>query len=170
VVIFDEREPKDHPWLPYLPQNWEFERASLETGDLALAAIPQSAVVERKTVTDLANCIGGERERFEKELKRGRYVGRMVVVIEGTLAELYTASRAINYNAITGTLAAWTLRYCPFVFAGSVSAAADFAFRSLAVQVRDSERLLKAAGVVPLCQARKSPWRSPWRKSGAFQE
>jgi hypothetical protein len=31
------------------------------------------------------------------------------------------------------------LRYCAFVFAGSVQAAADFAFRFLAAQVRDAE-------------------------------
>jgi hypothetical protein len=64
----------------------------------------------------MAHCIGGDRERFEKELKRGRYVGRMVVVIEGTLADVFAASRGISHNAIVGTLAAWTLRYCPLCF------------------------------------------------------
>ena len=50
-------------------------------------------------------------------------MGRMIVVIEGTLAEVCTASRAsrgISHNAIVGTLTAWTLRFRPFVFAGSV--------------------------------------------------
>jgi hypothetical protein len=40
-------------------------------------------------------------------------------------------------------LAAWTLRYCPFV-CGSQEEAADFAFRFLATQVRDIERVAKA--------------------------
>ena len=66
------------------------------------------------------------RERFEKELKRGRYVGRMIVVIEGTMADVIAASRGVSPNAIVGTLAAWTLRYCPFVFCGSQQDAADF--------------------------------------------
>ena len=35
----------------------------------------------------------------------------MIVVIEGTLAEVRTASRGISHNAIVGTLTAWTLRY-----------------------------------------------------------
>jgi hypothetical protein len=35
-VIFDERESKDHPWLSYLPQNWEFSRVRLDTGDLRI--------------------------------------------------------------------------------------------------------------------------------------
>ena len=92
----------------------------------------------------MANCIGANRQRFKKELKRGRYVGRMIVMVEGTLADVCAASRGISHNAITGTLAAWTLRYCPFVFAGSAQAAADFAFRFVAAQVRDAERMAKA--------------------------
>jgi hypothetical protein len=52
--------------------------------DIALAALPEGAVVERKTPTDLTSCIGAGRERFERELRRGRYVGRLIVVIEGT--------------------------------------------------------------------------------------
>ena len=43
-----------------------------------------------------------------------------------------------------GTLAAWTLRYCPFVFCGSQREAADFAFRFLAAPVRDAKRVAKA--------------------------
>ena len=65
-----------------------------------------SAVIERKTPSDMASCIGANRERFEKELKRGRYVGRMIVVIEGTLADVCAASRGVSHNAIVGTLAA----------------------------------------------------------------
>jgi hypothetical protein len=44
-----------------------------------------------------------------------------------------------------GTLAAWTTRYCPFVFAGTIEAAADFTFRALRSQVRDIQR--KAAAI-----------------------
>ena len=73
-----------------------------------MSALPEGAVIERKTPSDMASCIGVSRERFEKEFRRGRYVGRMIVVIEGTLA-------------------AWTLRYCPFVFCGSPQEAANFA-------------------------------------------
>ena len=100
---------------------------------------PQAAATPCK-----AGCIGASRERFERELKRGRYVGRMIVVIEGTLTDVCAASRGVSQNAIVGTLAAWTLRYCPYVFTGSVQAAADFAFRILAAQVRDVERMAKA--------------------------
>ena len=143
-VTIDTREPWPHPWAKCLPEGWELVRESLDTGDVVLSALPDGAVIERKTPSDMASCIGANRERFERELKRGRYVGKLVVVIEGALADVCAASRGISHNAIVGTLAAWTLRYCPFVFAGSAQAAADFAFRILAAQVRDGERMAKA--------------------------
>jgi len=139
-VAVDTREPWPHPWAAFLPDGAELIRSGLETGDLALLALPDSAVIERKTPADLAGCIGSNRERFERELKRGRYVGRMAVVVEGSLADVCAAARGIHRSAVVGTVAAWTLRYCPFIFAGNVEGAADFAFRFLRAQVRDIER------------------------------
>ena len=116
------------------------ERTALETGDLCLATHPFGAIVERKTPGDLASCVGSGRERFERELQRGRYVGRMVVVVEGSLSDVVVAARGIHHNAVVGTLAAWTLRYAPFVFAGSEQLAADFSWRFLAAQLPSAER------------------------------
>ena len=82
-----------HPWAKFLPERRELVREGLETGDVVLSALPEGAVIERKTPNDMANSIGASRERFEKELKRGRYVGRMIVVIEGTLTDVCAASR-----------------------------------------------------------------------------
>jgi len=144
TVIFDTREPSPHPWERFLPAGWAFEIGTLETGDVALACLPDGVVIERKTPGDLAGCIGASRERFERELKRSRYCGRFIVICEGSLADVCHASRGLNENAIAGTVAAWTTRYCPIVFAGTVAAAADFAFRALSAQVRDIERAAKA--------------------------
>ncbi len=49
-------------------------------------------------------------------------------------------ARGISPNAVNGSLAAWTVRFCPIIFAGSTAGAADFAFRALAAQVRDIQR------------------------------
>ena len=54
------------------------------------------------------------------------------------------AGRRLHHNSILGSIASWTLRYCPFVFCGSERIAADFAFRFLAAQVRDIERSAKS--------------------------
>jgi hypothetical protein len=52
----------------------------------------EGAVIERK----MASCIGANRERFERELKRGRYVGKLVVVIEGTLADAVATAKLLD--------------------------------------------------------------------------
>jgi ERCC4-type nuclease len=140
IVLADTREPWPHPWATLLPEGWVFERASLETGDLVLASHPHGAVIERKTPGDMAACIGVGRERFERELRRSRYAGRFVVVVEGSLSDVAVAARGIHHNAVLGTLAAWTLRCCPFVFAGSQRLAADFAWRLLASQLPSDDR------------------------------
>jgi len=144
TVIIDTREPCPHPWERFLPDGWTLEIGTLETGDVALARLPDGVVIERKTASDLAGCIGSSRERFERELKRSRYCGRFIVVCEGSLSDICNVSRGLTQNAVTGTVAAWTTRYCPIVFAGSVAAAADFAFRALRSQIRDIERAAKA--------------------------
>lgn len=139
-MTVDTREPWPHPWDSYKLEGWVLVRGALETGDFALAALPEGVVIERKTPGDLAACMTSNRERFERELKRGRYAGRFVVVVEGNLIDV-VQSTEMHLNSIVGTLASWSTRYCPFMFAGSVSCAADFSFRALATQVRDIMRV-----------------------------
>jgi hypothetical protein len=149
----------DDPEAPLHPRAFATVIRQGKTGGLSnqfAAAIAPSRFAAL-TPADIAGCIGSARERFERELRRGRYVGKLVVVIEGTLSDVCVASHGLSHNSITGTLAAWTLRYCPFVFCGSQRAAADFAFRFLAAQVRDIERMAKAIAALPqLCQRPKS--------------
>ena len=57
---------------------------------------------KRKTPSDMAICIGSNRERFERELKRARYRGRFVVVVEGALSDVAVAARGIHHNAVLG--------------------------------------------------------------------
>jgi ERCC4-type nuclease len=140
TLLFDTREPDPHPWARHLPEGWCIVRGTLETGDIALARIPEGVVIERKTPHDLVGCIGASRERFERELRRGRYVGRFLIVVEGSLEDVQRAARGIHPNSIIGTLAAWAVRFCPIIFAGSTAGAAEFAFRALAAQVRDIQR------------------------------
>ena len=140
VVLVDTREPWPHPWAALLPEGWVLERASLETGDFCLGSHLDGTLVERKSPSDMASCVGSNRERFERELRRSRYCGRFVVVVEGSLSDVAVAARRVHHNAVLGTLASWTLRFAPFVFAGSQRLAADFAFRLLASQLPSEER------------------------------
>jgi len=149
TLLFDTREPDPHPWAAHLPEGWRIEHGTLETGDIVLARIPEGVVVERKTPSDLAGCIGASRERFERELRRGRYVGRFLIVVEGSLSDVQRAARGIHPNSISGTLASWAVRFCPIIFAGSTAGAADFAFRALASQVRDIQRAAQSIQAEP---------------------
>lgn len=148
-IVIDTRESLNpHPWVGYFSADVKIERRALETGDFALAALPDAGVIERKTVDDLLTCIGRERERFERELVRSRYVGRLVVVCEGTMADLFAEARrrgsGISDNAIIGTLAAFQRRYAPFFFAGSVQVSAEFTERFLRGQIAEVQRAAKA--------------------------
>lgn len=147
-ITIDTREPWPHPWAEYFSADVTIQREGLETGDICLSALPDAAVVERKTVGDLLACLGRERDRFERELQRSRYVGRLVVVCEGTVADLLCEARrrggGMSDASILGTLAAWQRRFCPFFFAGSVRIAAEFCERFLRGQIREVERASKA--------------------------
>ncbi len=141
TILCDTREPWPHPWARCLPEHVHLVRAMLPTGDFALRGFETGAIVERKTVSDLLGCIGTGRDRFERELSRAAGLQKFCVVAEGTLTDLLAETRAIHRQAIIGTLAAWTRRHCPFVFAGGQFLAAEFAWRFLAGQVRDTERI-----------------------------
>lgn len=145
----DSRESADpHPWIEHFSADVLITRGTLETGDFALAALPDATVVERKAIGDLLGCLGQGRERFQRELQRGRYVGRLVVVCDGSMADLLCEARrrggGMSDASIIGTLAAWQRRYCPFFFAGSVRVAAEFTERLLRGQINEAQRTTKA--------------------------
>jgi ERCC4-type nuclease len=144
TVIIDTREPSPHPWERFAPDNITFIREGLETGDFCLRALPDGAVIERKTPQDLAGCLTSSRERFERELRRSRHCGAFTVVVEGNLSDVILAARGVSVNAVVGTLAAWSRRYCPFIFAGSIEQAANFSFRYLMGQIRDHDKAVVA--------------------------
>ena len=147
TILIDTREPWPHPWAAFWPADVRVVRGTLETGDVALAALPDGAVVERKTVSDFLAAVGRERERFDRELARARYLGAFCIVVEGSFADVLTANREkgqLAPAAILGSVASWTRRGAPVLFAGSVRHAADLAYRFLAGQVREVERAGKA--------------------------
>ena len=146
-ISIDTREPWPHPWAAHFSADIRLGREGLETGDVALSALPDGAIVERKTVSDLLGCIGSGRDRFERELKRSRYCSRLLVIVEGSLADVLQQTRAIHPNAIIGTLAAWQRRYAPFCFAGSIELAAKMAESFLRGQLREAGRISGAAAI-----------------------
>ena len=143
TLILDTREPDPHPW----PNHWEgvtVVRGTLACGDVCLSGNADVAV-ERKTPEDLIGCLAGERERFERELRRATHLHSFAVVVSGSLDDVLLRRRGLHVNAILGTLAAWSRRYRhPFIFAGNDALAAGFTLRFLTQPVREAKRLLAA--------------------------
>ena len=140
----DTREPWPHPWAPFFSPDVSLSRGTMDTGDLAVSALPDGAVVERKAPGDFLACVGRERERFERELLRSRYCGAFVIIVEAGFPDVLTLARqhggGLSDNAIVGSVAAWTRRGAPVLFCGSVRLAAELAERFLRGQVREVQR------------------------------
>ena len=126
VVIQDSREQ--------LPFTFEHERyadvqiqsGTLNIGDYSLRGLEDKVAVERKSLPDLVQCLGRERERFERELQRGMALDAFTVVVEASWSDLASGNfrSRINPHAACQSVLAFMARYrMPFLFAGSRPAA-----------------------------------------------
>jgi ERCC4-type nuclease len=143
-LLVDSREKWPFIWAPYFTDNVILERATLETGDVAVAELEDFGAVERKTIPDMLNCLGRDRIRFIKELQRARYCGSFMVIIEGDLQSLILQCGELHPNAILASLASWQAQYCPFFFSSTVELAARTAEYFLLRPLREAEKVNKA--------------------------
>ena len=132
AIIIDTREQaawsfRTSPQLPVIAT----KRAGLKTGDYSLEGYEAEIAIERKSLDDFIGCCMGERERFERELLRAQALTFFAVIVEAEFSDVWRGeyvSRILPQSVI-GSAAAFTLDYCPVVFAGSAPHAADFALR-----------------------------------------
>ena len=128
MILVDAREQR--------PFNFEHERYdvqiqpwTLTVGDYSLRGLEDKVAVERKSLPDLVQCLGRERERFERELQRGAALDAFAVVIEAAWPDLAGGNfrSQLNPHAACQSVLAFMARYrVPFLFAGS-RAAAEYA-------------------------------------------
>ena len=81
-ILIDTREQ-----APFTFKGYDVapETATLPVGDYSLPGFQDWAAVERKSLNDLIGCLmGKDRERFERELARGRHYDLFAVVVEAT--------------------------------------------------------------------------------------
>ena len=124
-VIVDTREQR--------PFNFEHERYdvqiqpwTLTVGDYSLRGLEDKVAVERKSLPDLVQCLGRERERFERELLRGAALDAFAVVVEASWSDLANGNfrSQLNPHAACQSVLAFMARYrTAFLFAGSRPAA-----------------------------------------------
>lgn len=152
-IIVDSRE--QNPFT-FDNQDCEVTTGSLTTGDYSLAGLTDRVALERKSLPDLVGCLtGSNRERFERELNRGRALDCFAVVIEAGFGELASKQYRSNLNphAAAQSIIAFQVRYgVPFLWAGSRRAAEYLTYWSLAKYLREAvkryESIIKAHQII----------------------
>ena len=98
-------------------QPYEFENPSevgtIPIGDYSICGLENHIAVERKELNDLIGCLTTGRERFEKELHKGRALDYFALIIEASLSDLangHYRSQMGPKSAIQSLLA-FSIRY-----------------------------------------------------------
>lgn len=122
VIVVDTREQSPFEFLELAS-----EVGTLKIGDYSARGLTHLIAVERKSLPDLVNCFGNERDRFEKEIQHiGSYRYRAVVV-EATFEDIEKGEwrSKILPQVVTGSVASWSMRYgVPFYWCGNHDAGA----------------------------------------------
>lgn len=106
-IKIDSREK-----LPY-----KFEAASeigtVPIGDYSIFDFEDHIAIERKELNDLIGCLTNGRERFEKELHKGRALDYFALVIEASLSDLINGRYRSDMNPKSAiqSLLAFSVRY-----------------------------------------------------------
>ncbi|MGO9175653.1 MAG: ERCC4 domain-containing protein [Desulfobaccales bacterium] len=145
-IIVDSREQAPFTFHGYQADP---ETAALPVGDYSLPGFQDRVAVERKSLDDLVGCLmGSNRERFEKELAKGRHYDLFAVVVEAALADVSQGRYRSDMKpqAALQSIITFMVRYrVPFVWAGSRKAAEYFTFWTLAKYLRELAERFKHA-------------------------
>ncbi|KAF0235302.1 MAG: ERCC4 domain-containing [Desulfovibrionaceae bacterium] len=139
TIIVDTREQ-----APYAFERFQAEsvRAGLPTGDYSLPGHERHAAIERKSLDDLIGCLAVGRDRFERELARGRSMDLFAVVVEASMEDVarHRYTSRMDPHAALQSILAFQVRYaCPFVFAGSRAGGEYITYWTLQKYVREVE-------------------------------
>lgn len=152
-ILIDSREQTPFAFHGERYKGISTEVTTLPTGDYSLKGLEDKVAIERKSMPDLVSCLGKQRERFLRELQRGKALEAFCVVIEGSFEQLAKGEYRsdINPHAACQSIAAFTARLgIPFFFAGSRAGAEYMAWsflrQFLQGALRRYEAIIKAHG------------------------
>ena len=134
AIIVDTREKH-----PFPLEGFATVVAGLKTGDYSLVGHEDRVAVERKSKEDYYGCVGADRDRFERELKRLSKLDAPLVVIECSPHELSVppARTRIDSRMAMGSLISWMCQYrVPIIPCGSRDYAERFTIRWLAAYLK----------------------------------
>lgn len=133
-ILVDTREQRPFTFDAPRYAGTVVEVGTLQTGDYSLHSLGDKVAVERKSLPDLVQCLGRERERFERELQRGAALDAFAVIVEASWADLAGGNfrSQLNPHAACQSVLAFMARYrTAFLFAGSRAAAEYIAWSFL---------------------------------------
>jgi ERCC4-type nuclease len=142
VILRDSREQAGYTFDGPRYEGVTVKDESLVTGDYAPAGLETLCACERKSLDDLAHCLGQDRQRFVRELERSKALDAFCVVVEGSWADLATGqyrSRLDPHSAAQSVLSFTARLGIPFLFMGS-RAAAEYAVWSFCRQYVEGAR------------------------------
>lgn len=119
-ILVDSREQAPYSFARY---GVTTERTTLSTGDYSLPGFESCIAIERKSLDDLVGCLmGGNRERFERELSRSRSYECFAVVVEASFDDVRQGRymSQMKPHAALQSITAFMVRYgTAFLWAGS---------------------------------------------------
>ena len=118
---------------------------TLTTGDYSVVGLEHVVSIERKSLGDLLGCIGGDRERFDKEVMRILAYPTRAIVVEATWADLEAGQwhSKVTPAAAVGSLLGWIAQGVPVIMAGDHARAGRYVSRLLFTAARRRWRELR---------------------------
>ena len=116
VILTDTREQR--PYTFQAPTG----TGTLQVGDYSIVGLENHIAIERKELNDLIGCLTTGRERFERELHKGKALDYFALVIEANLSDLVNGHyrSRMNPKSAIQSLLAFSVRYrVPIFFCGS---------------------------------------------------
>lgn len=96
---------------------------TLVTGDYSVVGLEDHISIERKSLLDLVACVGRERDRFTKEIKRLLAYPVRAVVVESTWEDIQYGiwPGKITPEMVSNSILSWICQGVPFILAGKES-------------------------------------------------
>jgi ERCC4-type nuclease len=105
---------------------YEFDNPSevgtMPVGDYSICGLENHVAIERKEINDLIGCLTTGRERFERELHKGKALDYFALVVEASLSDIANGryrSKMLPKSAIQSLLAFSIRHRLPIFFCES---------------------------------------------------
>lgn len=115
------------------------EICTLDTGDYSVKGLEKRFIsIERKSLDDLVQCVGSERERFEREIYRLLAFPCRLIVVEASWDEIMIGQwrSKVSPRSVIGSVQGWIDIGVPFFFHHDRRVIADFVRNLMFIRAR----------------------------------